>query len=56
MVQSGSAVQCILFNKAIDVYERITSNKPITVYGVMDINRWKDRENVQIRVLDVEEA
>ncbi|WP_207651582.1 single-stranded-DNA-specific exonuclease RecJ [Mogibacterium pumilum] len=56
VMQRGSAVQCILFNKAMDVYERITGNKPLTVYGTMDINRWKDRENVQIRVLDVEEA
>ncbi len=56
VMQRGSAVQCILFNKAMDVYERVTSNKPLTVYGVMDINRWKDRENVQIRVLDMEEA
>ena len=54
LMQRGSAVQCILFNKAMDVYERVMSNKPLTVYGVMDINRWKDRENVQIRVLDME--
>ena len=55
-MQHGSAIQCIMFNKAMDVYSLIASNKPLTVYGVMDINRWKDRENVQIRVLDVEEA
>lgn len=56
VMQHGSAIQCIMFNKAMDVYSRVTSNKPLTVYGVMDINRWKDRENVQIRVLDIEEA
>ena len=56
VMQHGSAIQCIMFNKAMDVYSLITSNKPLTVYGVMDINRWKDRENVQIRILDVEEA
>ena len=56
VMQHGSAVQCIMFNKAIDVYGLVTSNKPLTVYGVMDINRWKDRENVQIRVLDIEET
>ena len=56
VMQHGSAIQCIMFNKAMDVYSLIASNKSLTVYGVMDINRWKDRENVQIRILDIEEA
>ena len=56
VMQHGSAIQCIMFNKAMDVYSLITSNKPLTVYGVMDIIGGRTERNVQIRILDVEEA
>lgn len=56
VMQRGSAVQCILFNKAMDVYGLVTANRPLDIYGVIDVNRWKDRENVQVRVISIEEA
>lgn len=52
--KNNRLVDCLLFNNALDAYERIEGKNRVDVYGTIEINTWKQSKKVQIIVSHIE--
>lgn len=50
----NNPIDCIIFNVSADVKKYIESHNKISIMGKCTINRWKNRENMQILVENVD--
>ena len=50
----NNPIDCIIFNVSDDVKKYIESHNKISIMGKCTINRWKNRENMQILVENVD--
>lgn len=51
--KNGRAVDCILFQDALEVHALWEKGLPVDVYGKITVNRWNGRERLQLEVRDV---
>jgi len=49
----GGRIDCVTFRNAQDIYDMLSSYDRVDVLGTVEINRWRDMENVQMIVQHV---
>ena len=51
--KDGSVIQSVLFNKAIELKEKLTGQKVVTLLGSPDISEWNGTKRIQFLVNDI---